>query len=265
MKLSRIYNELVNVEWVENKDIEGSVRAANCVLNHFGDHTDIKSIDYGKVMAYITVLKGREYKGSTINRRLSALSKMFTIAKRHDPRIQRPEIPRQKESKPRQRILKAEEIEALINYPWTYLVHRELTVLLIDTGVRPGEIVEGEWSIDEEDGTITLLDTKNGDDRTLTLTPQAMTAALNIKRAGKNLCYSTYWKHFNRAVNDLGLKDQVMPYTMRHSALTKLAENTDNVLLIQKWAGHKNLQTTQRYVKATRKGMDKLAQVLQRN
>lgn len=265
MKLSKLYNELVNVEWKENKDKEGSVRAADCVLNHFGDHTDIKTIDYGQVMDYISALKRKQYKGSTINRRLSALSKMFTLAKRHDPRIQRPEIPRQKESKPRQRVLKDEEVKALIDYPWTYLVHRELTVLLIDTGVRPGEIVKGEWTVDEEDSTITLFDTKNGDDRTLPLTPQAKAAAINLKRAGKNLCYSTYWKHFHKAVTELGLKDQVMPYTIRHSALTKLAENTDNVLLIQKWAGHKNLQTTQRYVKATRKGMDKLAAVLQRS
>ena len=264
MKLSKLYNELVRVEWVDNKDIAGSIRAADCVMNHFGDDADIRGIDYQKVMGYITKLKGNEFKGSTINRRLSALSKMFTIAKRHDARIQRPEIPRQKESKPRQRILKDSEVKALIDYPWTYLAHRELTVLLIDTGVRPGEIVNGEWTIDEADSTITLLDTKNGDDRTIPLTPDAKVAALNIKKAGRQLCYSTYWKHFHKAVTVLGLKDQVMPYTIRHSALTKLAENTDNVLLIQKWAGHKNLATTQRYVKATRKGMDKLASVLTR-
>lgn len=264
MKLSKLYNELIRVEWKDNKDFDGSKRCADDVLNYFGDDRDIRSITYKDVSAYITHLKGRDYKGSTINRRLAALSKLFTLARRHDGRISRPEIPRQKESKPRKRVLKDHEVEALINYPWTYLIHRELTILLMDTGVRPGEIVKGEWSVDEADSTITLFDTKNGDDRTIPLTPQAKTAALNIKRAGKNLCYSTYWKHFNKAVNDLGLKDEVMPYTMRHNALTRLAEATDNVLLIQKWAGHKNLATTQRYVKATRKGMDKLAQVLTR-
>jgi integrase len=264
MKLSKLYNELVNVEWRDHKDKRCSTHSANIVLNHFGDDADIRTIDYKKVMGFIDALREKGYTGSTINRRLSALSMMFTVAKRHDSRIQRPEIPRQKEGKPRQRILKDEEVKALIDYPWTHPSHKDLTVLLMDTGVRPGEIVNGEWKLDVQDGTITLLDTKNGEDRTLPLTAEAMAAAKAIKGHGKNLSYPCYWKHFNATVKALGLKDAVMPYTIRHSTLTKLAENTDNVLLIQKWAGHRSLSTTQRYVKATRKGMDKLAAVLTR-
>lgn len=262
MKLSRIYNELVNVEWAGNKDLKGSRRRADDVLNHFGDDTDIRSINYQKVMGFIEAGKKEGLTGSTINRRLAVLSKMFTIAQRHNPNIQRPEITRQREGKPRQRVLTTEEANALVNYPWKYPLHRALTVLFMDTGVRPSEIMRGKWSVDGDE--ITLFDTKNGDDRTLPLTPEAKAAAMEIKVAGKRLPYTTYGKYFKLAAKELGLKD-VCPYTMRHSAITKLAEATDNVILIQKWAGHKDLATTQRYVKATKKGMDKLAQVLRRN
>lgn len=261
MKLSKLYNELVNVEWRDNKDLKGSQRRADDVLNYFGDDTDIRSIDYKRVQDFIAAGKDEGVTGSTINRRLAVLSKMFTVAMRHDPRIRRPEITRQKEGKPRQRVLTDAEANAIINYDWKYPLHRALTVLFMDTGCRPSEIIRGKWTIDGDE--ITLFDTKNGDDRTLPLTAEAKAAALEIKAAGKRLPYTTYGHHFKLAVRALGLKD-VQPYTMRHSAITKLAEATDNVILIQKWAGHKDLATTQRYVKATRKGMEKLAAALVR-
>lgn len=262
MKLSRIYNELVNVEWKDNKDLVGSRRRLDAVLNYFGDHTDIRSIDYQQVMSFIQHLEGKNLKGGTINRHLAVLSKMFTIAQRHDRRIMRPEITRQREGKPRQRVLTTEEANRLIAQEWRYPLHKALTVLLMDTGIRPSEIIRGKWEINGDE--ITLFDTKNGDDRTLPLTAEARAAAEQIKAAGKRLPYTTYLWHYTQARKAAGLGPDVTPYTMRHSAITKLAEATDNVILIQKWAGHKDLATTQRYVKATRKGMDKLAAVLVR-
>jgi len=260
MKLSRIYNELVNREWAGNKDTYGSKLSADTVLNYFGDNTDIRSLDYNKLCGFVEYLRKQGKSGSTINRKLAALSKMYTVARRHDPKIMRPEIPRQKEGKPRQRVLTDGEAKALVSYEWTMPEHKSLTVLLMDTGVRPGEITDGEWSVNGDE--LTLRDTKNGEDRTVLLTPEAKDAALFLK--GKRVVYDRYYRSFRRACAELGLED-VMPYTMRHSALTRLAERVDNVLLIQKWAGHRNLNTTQRYVKATRKGMEKLADALRRN
>ena len=263
MKLSRIYNELVNREWSGNKDLKGSKRRADDVLNHYGDDTDIRSIDYQKVMGFIEACKREGLTGSTINRRLAVLSKMFTVARRFDPKIMRPEITRQKEGKPRQRVLTTDEANALINGDWKFPLHRSLTVLLMDTGVRPSEIIRGKWKVEGDE--LTLFDTKNGEDRTLPLTPEAKAAALDIKAAGKRLPYTTYLQHYTKVRKAVGLGPDVTPYTMRHSAITKLAEATDNVILIQKWAGHKDIATTQRYVKATRKGLEKLAAVLRRN
>jgi integrase len=262
MKLKTILHELETVEWADNKDKSGSVRNANDVLDHFGDNADIRSIEYGDVIGFTKALKVKGLGGCAINRKLAALSKMFTIAARHDPRIKRPEIPRQKESKPRQRVLKAEEAEALIAWDWKYPSHRDLTVLFMDTGVRPGEITKGEWELDGD--TMVLRDTKNGDDRFLILTPAAQAAAARLKALPAMPSYSTYSKCFVRARAALGLEDVVV-YTIRHTALTNLAERIDNPLLIQKWAGHKNLATTQRYVKATRQGMQRLADALKRS
>ena len=266
MKLKRILQETIRTDWADDKNKAKSIANSNAVLDFFGDDKDIRSITYAEVLDFIEAQRATGVCGSTINRKLSCLSKFYTVAKRYDSKIMRLELPRQKEGKPRQRVYTDEECDALVNYPWSKPERRDLTVLLMDTGVRPGEITKGEWYVKGDE--ITLLDTKNGDDRTLILTPEAKGAATRLRAfidSGAKLSYASYYDEFKRARKHLKLGDDCVVYTMRHSAITKLAERTDNVLLIQKWAGHKDLATTQRYVKATRKGMENLANVLRRN
>lgn len=262
MKLKTILNDLRRGDWVDNKDLKGSVRNAELILDHFGDERDIRTITYADIQTFVRQEKAAGLTGSTINRRLAALSKMFTEATKHDPKIRRPVITRLKENKPRQRVLSADEAEALINWPWKRPEYRDLTILLVDTGIRPSEFVKGEWRL--EGDTLTLLDTKNGDDRFIVLTPEAQAAAERLRGQGKRIPYTSYSNHFRAARDALKLTDVVV-YTIRHTALTNLAERVENPLLIQKWAGHKTLNTTQRYVKATKAGMGKLADALRRH
>lgn len=265
MQLKRLHNEVVRTDWATAKAKRSLTANSNEVLNFFGDDTDIRSIDYKRVMEFVAAQQGKGLSGSTINRKLSALSKLYTVARRHDKKIVRIEIPLQKEGKPRQRIFTNDEANALVDYAWSRPERRDLTVLLMDTGIRPGEIVHGKWTVTGDE--ITLFDTKNGDDRTLVLTPDAKAAAVRLQdhfAKGGHIIYSKYFEEFVKARKAAGLGDDAVPYVMRHTAITRLAEATDNVILIQKWAGHKNLQTTQRYVKATRKGMENLANMLVR-
>lgn len=266
MKLKRIHHEALRTDWSDAKSKHRLDAYAGEVMDYFGDDTDIRSIDYAKVVEFIEQQRSKGLTGSTINRKLSVLSKFFTVARRYDPKVTRIEIPLQKEGKPRQRILTKDEANAFANYAWSRPERRDLTVLLMDTGVRPGEIVKGVWSVKGDE--LTMLDTKNGDDRTIILTPDAKAAALRLRKffdAGGKITYSKYYDEFVKARDSLGMGADVVIYTLRHTAISRLAEATDNVLLIQKWAGHKNLQTTQRYVKATRKGMENLAGLLRRN
>lgn len=260
MKLNTIVHELMRTDWRDLKDQRSAVYSADVVMDFFGEGTDLRTITYKKILDFIQHLEERDNAGGTINRRLAALSKMYTVAMKHDAKINRPVIPRQKEGKPRQRVLTAAEAEALINWPWKKPEHRDLTVVLIDTGCRPSEITDGVWSLDGD--VLTFTDTKNGDDRFVLLTPDAQAAAERL--VGVKLVYDAYYHQFKKARKGLKLSDVVV-YTIRHTALTKLAERVDNPLLIQKWAGHRNLSTTQRYVKQTRKGMEKLADALRRS
>lgn len=263
MKLISIYNELLRTDWSNLKSPRSVKSLSEDVLEYFGDNRDIRTIGYKEVVEFTNALKKQKLTGSTINRKLAVLSKFFTVARRHDPKINRPEITRQKEGRPRQRVLTSAEAELLTTTnEWKYPEYRDLTIVLVDTGVRPSEITDGDWSLHEDE--LTLRDTKNGEDRTIILTPDAKAALLRLKQ-GRKFKYNTYYIEFKRVAKALGMDNEVVVYTLRHSALTRLANATDNVFLIQKWAGHKDLQTTQRYVKAARKGMENLANVLRRH
>lgn len=57
-----------------------------------------------------------------------------------------------------------------------------------------------------------------------------------------------------RVVEELGIKKRVSVHTLRHSYATHLLESGVNLRLIQKYLGHKSLQTTTIYLHLTRHG-----------
>jgi site-specific recombinase XerD len=58
----------------------------------------------------------------------------------------------------------------------------------------------------------------------------------------------------SRVVKELGIKKRVSVHTLRHSYATHLLEAGVNLRLIQKYLGHKSLQTTTIYLHLTRHG-----------
>ena len=60
-----------------------------------------------------------------------------------------------------------------------------------------------------------------------------------------------YNQLFEKLANETGVKlrdgSKPHPHTLRHSRAMELYDNTDNLQLIQKLLGHKNIATTQIY------------------
>ena len=119
MKLKRILNETLRTDWANAKSKKKLIANSGDILDYFGDDKDIRSITYADVLNFIEKQQREGSAGGTINRKLSCLSKFYTVAKRFDAKIMRLELPRQKEGKPRQRIYSDAEATALVNYPWT--------------------------------------------------------------------------------------------------------------------------------------------------
>jgi integrase len=258
LTLKAMFDQLNVDDWATTRSRGQLMQRAGDVMLFFGAGKTLGSISYPDVMAFIAHLKKEGKSGDYINHRLNVLSKAFTMGRRFNPHLLKPEMPRQKGGKARDRVLTDTELEAIVS--WDGWPEKYLAVMMVvaDTGIRPIEVLSGKYELDGK--YLILRDTKNGEDRTIVLTPRAIEAIAVVKSS--HVQYRMFYHYFKKASDACGFDDKVVPYTLRHSALTKLAENTDNVLLIQKWAGHRSLATTQRYVKATRKGLDKLGDIL---
>jgi site-specific recombinase XerD len=59
-----------------------------------------------------------------------------------------------------------------------------------------------------------------------------------------------------RAVKKAGITKRVSVHTLRHSYATHLLEQGVNIRVLQRYMGHKSLETTMRYLHLTRKGQE---------
>jgi len=65
-----------------------------------------------------------------------------------------------------------------------------------------------------------------------------------------------------RAVKKTGITKKLSVHTLRHSYATHLLEQGVNIRVIQRYMGHKSLETTMRYLHLTRKGQEDAYQII---
>ena len=147
----------------------------NEAVNFFGPDTPVSKITTEEVDHYVLFLEGPERRNSdaTINRKLSALSVMLTLAHKRKKLTTLPEFTRKKEREGRIRFLTADEERKLIG--WITHIgktdHTEACIVLIDTGFRCSEL----WGLSAHNvnltnRTLTLWKTKADKPRTVPMT-----------------------------------------------------------------------------------------------
>ncbi|HVH70065.1 MAG TPA: site-specific integrase [Candidatus Dormibacteraeota bacterium] len=147
--------------------------------------------------------------------------------------------------------------------PW-----KDCATIILEEGFRPSEVFSLRWShvFFNKDGTglIQVMEGKSkAAHRMLPMTPRVY--ELLGRRYEEVDCPSEEWifpsssecGHFNgdaakdqhkKALTDSSVKPFV-PYTLRHTALTKLAEKAGgDVFVLARIAGHSSLTVTQRYI-----------------
>ncbi len=199
---------------------------------------------------------------STANRYLAALSSALTVAVREWNWLREnpiSKISRYKEGKPRERFLTKEEIERLLTLcktsrsPHLYPV----TLFAICSGARRGEILGLKWKdLDFTRNTATFRDTKNGETRTIPLSPVLVSCLLDEKK--KRVIISEYvfpsndgkqpadirgaWEN---AIGEAGL--DICFHTLRHTAASHLTMGGASTLEVGAVLGHKTLAMVKRY------------------
>jgi len=142
-------------------------------------------------------------------------------------------------------------------------------IIGIHTGMRIGEIRsinESTLVIDETGGySVYLADTKNGDSRTVPINDEALRAirklGTDVSKNWNSKLFYKGWKHMRRAV--LNDDSRYTFHTTRHTCATTLANsgayNTD---IIGKFLGHRDLNTTRKYIKTAPETLRSMAELM---
>jgi len=256
--LQEVQDRVTREEWSKCKAGRQLSYNGQVVVSLLGPARQLRSVTYADIEGLVKTLLDRGESNGTVNRKLAALSKLFTYAKKHDQSINKPSFPRLREAPPRQRTLSDAEFAKLKAWDGWREVDLNVLTFLWYTGARISEpLREGCMRVNDA-GHCTFTDTKNGDDRTIPLHPEALSAY----QRGLDTNPWTFRHRFREAVTELKLGDDVVVHTLRHSCASRLARKQMNAFLIQKWMGHKSTVTTQRYVKAAPTDLNALMDAL---
>lgn len=204
---------------------------------------------------------------TTCNHYMASLSAVLSLAMKSWQWIQRNpclDIPRFNEPKGRTRYLSMDEITRLLaackasTNPFLYPAF----VIALSTGLRRAELFGLTWNVvDLQRNVVYLMDTKNGDDRGVPLSPMAVEAFHIIQDLPvENSIKGRIWPdhpcnsdgyfdmriHWYEALNVAGISD-FRWHDIRHTCASYLAIHGANQRTVSEILGHHSLHQTARY------------------
>ena len=229
------------------------------------------------IVSYILEMKEREYASSTIARKVAAVKSFFKFLESTGQIAVNPakdmETPRAEKHLPA--TISAQEVDRLLEAPSgdgpAALRDRAMLELLYATGLRVSELVALNVSdVNLDDGTVRCLG-KGKKERILPLYERARRAlaqyvhegrpkllgehndeqALFLNRRGTRLTRQGLWLIIKRYVEQVGIKENVTPHTLRHSFATHMLRGGADLRAVQQMLGHANISTTQIYTQVT--------------
>ena len=228
---------------------------AASAIEFFGPDRELDTINTTAIDEYVEYLESEGNSDATINRKMAALSKMMSVARDRGGLASKPKIPRRPESMGRIRYLSQLEESNLYAHleSWGLADHVDAFVVLIDTGLRVGELLRLEArDVDHNQRLLHVWETKAGLPRSVPLTTRAWTVVSRRSLDGRRLFpYGQDWlrRPWERVkvIMGLGEDKQFVPHALRHTCASRLVQRGVPITVIQQWLGHKTLTVTMRY------------------
>lgn len=254
--LQRLLGMAKRGQWKDK--IKGPAEAATLVVRELGELTQVHEITRETIRDLIETFYDEGNSGATINRKLSALSVLLTIAEDEGWIDRAPKLPRQSENKHRIHFFdNAEEAKMLAECERLGLSDlHDFIVFGIDTGFRRSELL-GLTVSDCDNGKAVLHagETKSGLARSVPLTARANAIVQKRRDMGYTKLFqymsdAQLRKRWDTLKESLGYSDHnhFIVHTLRHTCASRLAMAGKNATFIQTWMGHSSIMVTQRYM-----------------
>ena len=206
---------------------------------------------------------------ATINRYISCISKVLTMAVEFNVIDAAPKVRYKKESKGRPRYFSQTEIEKLkMFYRDSKFPHMEHFIeLALTTGMRKAELLGinqtaeslpddfKTYGVVSEDGdSVTLRETKTGEPRKVMLSKRARAALKKLGgRPMDSYDHHHFYQHWDAGRRAVAPNDSDFVFHVcRHTFATRLANDMNiNIAVIGEVLGHQSISTTQKYIHAT--------------
>ena len=246
-------------------------------LNHFKLYFKdifLSRITPALIEKYIKERKDKKIKHSTINRELTCLKRMFTVAKKlgkfyGDNPVK--EIDSLEETQYIMRVLDKDEIRRLIDASSGYL--RAIVITALGTAMRKGEILNLKWNdIDFIENYIYIKQTKSNVMRKVPMNSVVRETLKGLKREGDfvfqssktNTHFRDFFRSFKSACREAKIND-LRFHDLRHTSATLMVMGGIDLVTVSQILGHSTIHMTMKYAYPTpenkRRAVDVLASV----
>lgn len=256
MTLQDLFDLVAETRWRGTKAEKTSCLNGRHVIEILGPERPVKSLCYEDTLKIKKEVAAWKRSDATINRKLAAFSTMCKEAfnlKKLDNLFPVGLI---KERQCRVRFYGDEELNAMLKWCEDRAEDelRDYIIISLDTGFRQGEVLK-ITKRDAEQADLWTYDTKAGNNRDVPLTERAKEI---LKRRSKPLndpdaklfTHKPQWyrDHWKQMQSDLKMTDDrnYVPHVLRHTFVTNMLLVAD-IRTVQELAGHKRIETTQRY------------------
>jgi len=246
-------------------------------LEKFFDGKRLSDISPFLIEKYKATRKAQDANIVTINHELACLRHMFTMALKWGKAEKNPgrEVKLFKETQNKTRILSADEENRLLSYVRASIKAKHLEAIIItalNTGMRKGEILNLKWeNVDFKNGYITVIETKNNENRNIPMNRQLTAILKNVKdkKQPGEYVFSIKGKPFGKvdrawwkALKESGIENFRF-HDMRHTFGSRLGMAGVDIKTIQELMGHKDITMTMRYSHPTPEHKKRAVEILE--
>jgi len=211
-----------------------------------------------EVLATFCDNRMKTVKGHTVRKDLLRIRRILTVASKewgiylpHGNPVDMITVPTQPKQG-RDRRLESGEEERLLKAAKSYggEIHT-IIQFAIETAMRRGEIHGLLWkNIDRRKKTAKLIDTKNGEDRNVPLTPKALKLLNSLPRNFNGRVFSMKSDSISQAFERCCKRakiENLRLHDLRHEATSRFFEMGFNIMEVSAITGHKDLAMLKRY------------------